>query len=86
MGISGNQWYPGIESNTDLLHQETVHESSVRDWIGDNQNVGLQDCVGAERAISRNLIHCKADFSLKPYPLLIDESDDGDRGIAHKSG
>jgi hypothetical protein len=30
-------------------------------------------------------IHFKADFGLKPYPLLIDESDDSYGGIAHKS-
>jgi hypothetical protein len=41
--------------------------------------------MGTERVISRNLIHFKADFGLKPHLLLIDESDDGDGGIAHKS-
>jgi hypothetical protein len=41
--------------------------------------------MGAERVISGNLIQFEADFAFKPYPSLIDESDDGDRGIAHKS-
>jgi hypothetical protein len=42
--------------------------------------------MGAERVVSRNPIQFKADFGLKPYPLLVDESDDGDRRIAHGSG
>jgi hypothetical protein len=69
-----------------LLHQETAHEPFVRERIRDEQDVGLQDCIGTERAISRNLIQLKADFRLKPYPLLIDESDDGDWSIADKGG
>jgi hypothetical protein len=71
--------------NPELLHQETAHEPFVIERIRDDQDVGLQDCVGTERAISRNLIQLKADFRLKPYPLLIDESDDGDWSIADMS-
>ena len=58
----------------------------VRERIRDDQDVGLQDCIGTKRAISSNLIQLKADFRLKPYPLLIDESDDGDWSITDKSG
>src|ERR1035438_2855110 len=42
--------------------------------------------MGAERVLSRNLIQFKVDFGFEPYPLLVDKGDDGDRGIAHKSG
>src|SRR5260370_19917885 len=79
-------WYARVELNPDLLHQETAHELFVRGRIRDDQNVGLQDCIGTERAVSRNLIQLKADFRLKPYPLLLDESDDGDWSVADKSG
>jgi len=41
--------------------------------------------MGTEGVISRNLIHFKTDLGLKPYPLVVDESDDGDRRVAHKS-
>jgi len=68
-----------------LLHQETAHESLVGDWIGDNQDIGSQNRMGAERVIARNLIQFQLDFGLKPYPLLIDECDNGYGGIAHES-
>jgi len=71
--------------NPDLLHQETAHEPFVREGIWDNQDVGLQDCIGAERAVSRDLIQLKTDSRFKPYSLLINESDDGDRDVADKS-
>jgi hypothetical protein len=61
-------------------------EPFVKERIRDDQDVGLQDCIGTKRAISRNLIQVNADFRFKPYPLLIDESDDGDWSIADKSG
>jgi hypothetical protein len=41
--------------------------------------------MSAERVISWNLTHFEADLGLKPYSLLIDESDDYERGVAHKS-
>jgi hypothetical protein len=41
--------------------------------------------MGAERVIARNLIQFKSDFGLKPYPLLIDECDNGYGSIAHES-
>jgi hypothetical protein len=41
--------------------------------------------MGAERVTEWNLIHFEADTRLKPYPSFIHESDDGERGVAHKS-
>jgi probable HAF family extracellular repeat protein len=50
--INGYQRCPGVESNTVLLHQETAHESLVRDWIGDNQDIGLASVGDEPEAIN----------------------------------
>src|ERR1035438_3602336 len=54
-----------------------------------SRTIRTSDCkiAWAQKESSRGISSTfKADFGLKPYPLLIDESDDGDRSIAHKSG
>src|ERR1035438_8887178 len=80
-----NYRYPCVELNPHLLHQETAHEPFVIERIRDDQQVGLQDCIGTERALPRNLLQLKADFRLKPYLLLIYESDDSDWSIADQT-
>src|ERR1700761_700968 len=63
-------------------HQGIVAKARVLCRIRDDEQLGLQDGVGANRTVDRRLAHPQAYFGLEPLPPLVDQIDDGNWSVA----
>lgn len=79
----GDEGHTGVEAEAGFLGDEgALTEAGVLCGIGDDEEVGLEDGVGAEGIFSRGMLDLCAGFGFEPLSVLVDEGDEGDGGLA----
>jgi hypothetical protein len=76
-----------VEANARLpAHQGVVREPLVPRRIGDDEEVALENRMGAERDVPRRLLHVDAQLRLEPLPVGVHEAHHGDGSPADLGG
>jgi hypothetical protein len=91
LAVAREHWRAGIEADARPSGDEWIGgEARVARGIGHFQDVFMQDCMSTKRLVARELgdTH-KADVGLEPYPVFVNQTDQGDwrsaRGGRHTS-
>jgi len=80
--IVKRQGAAGIEADMGLaLNKRIVVEADVFQGIEDDEHIGPEDGVGAERNVSRGIGCIQTRGGFRPLPMFIHQADHGDRRL-----